>query len=144
MPLSPDRTDSVLSGTSHLLDRRLHTQARRLFIGGERSVRRALVTRALLVLVMFLAVVLVFWLDRDGLRDHADEHISFADVVYFSVVTVTTVGYGDVVPVTKRARIADALIVTPIRLFIWLIFLGTAYQLVLQRFIEDLRMRALR
>jgi voltage-gated potassium channel len=144
MPLtSPDRTDSVLSGTSHLLDRRLHTQARRLFIGGERSVRRALVTRALLVLVMFLAVVLVFWLDRDGLRDHADEHISFADVVYFSVVTVTTVGYGDVVPVTKRARIADALIVTPIRLFIWLIFLGTAYQLVLQRFIEDLRMRAL-
>jgi voltage-gated potassium channel len=84
MPLtSPDRTDSVLSGTSHLLDRRLHTQARRLFIGGERSVRRALVTRALLVLVMFLAVVLVFWLDRDGLRDHADEHISFADVVYW-------------------------------------------------------------
>ena len=116
--MSQHRGDSVLSGTSHLLDRRLHTPAKRLFIGGERSVRRALVTRTLLVLAMFLAVVLVFWLDRDGLRDHADNHISFADVVYFSVVTVTTVGYGDIVPVTKRARVTDALIVTPLRLFI--------------------------
>jgi voltage-gated potassium channel len=140
---SPDRSDSVLSGTAHLLGRRLDAHAKRLFIGGERSVRRALATRALLVLAMFLAVVLVFWLDRDGLRDHADDHISFADVVYFSVVTVTTVGYGDIVPVTKRARVTDALIVTPLRLFMWLIFLGTAYQLVLQRLMEDLRMRAL-
>jgi voltage-gated potassium channel len=63
--------------------------------------------------------------------------------VYFSMVTVTTVGYGDIVPVDPGARIADALFVTPVRLFIWLIFLGTAYQLVLQRLIEDFRMRML-
>src|SRR5688500_181746 len=59
------------------------------------------------------------------------------------MVSVTTVGYGDIVPVTRQARLVDAMLVTPIRLFIWLIFVGTAYQLVLQRLIEEFRMRRL-
>lgn len=105
--------------------------------------RRTLVLRAGVVLFLFVLVILVFWLDRDGLRDNADDSISFIDVVYFTMVSVTTVGYGDIVPVTAQARLVDALFVTPIRLFIWLIFVGTAYQLVLQRLIEDFRMRRL-
>lgn len=99
--------------------------------------------RAGLVLSLFVLVIAVFWLDRDGLRDNADDSISFIDVVYFTMVSVTTVGYGDIVPVTAQARLVDALFVTPIRLFIWLIFIGTAYQLVLQRLIEEFRMRRL-
>ncbi len=116
---------------------------KRLFIGGEHNLRRTLVLRGLAVIGLYFAVVLMFWVDRDGLKDHLDGHISFTDVIYFAAVTVTTVGYGDIVPITPAARTIDAVLVTPIRLFIWLIFLGTAYQLVLQRFIEDLRMRAL-
>jgi len=49
------------------------------------------------------------------------------------MVTITTVGYGDIVPVTDRARLFEAILVTPIRLFIWLIFLGTAYDFLLQK-----------
>lgn len=128
---------------SRVLDRPLYAPGKRLFIGGERSVRRSLAMRATIVFAMFLLVVALFWFDREGLRDAADNELSFSDVVYFSLITVSTVGYGDIVPVTKRARVIDALLVTPIRLFIWLIFLGTAYQLVIQRFVEDLRMRAL-
>lgn len=125
------------------LDQRLHTPGRRIFIGGERSVRRTLLLRAAIVLTLFFIVIAVFWLDRDGLRDHADGSISFSDVVYFTMVSVTTVGYGDIVPVTRQARLVDAILVTPVRLFIWLIFLGTAHQLVLQRLIEGFRMRRL-
>ncbi len=99
--------------------------------------------RASLVLAMFALVLAIFWFDRDGLHDNQDDSISFSDVVYFTMVSVTTVGYGDIVPVTRQARLIDALLVTPIRLFIWLIFVGTAYQLVLQRLIEDFRMRRL-
>lgn len=116
---------------------------KRLFVGGEATLRRKLVARAAVVVALYFAVVLVFWIDRGGLVDHHDHKVSFVDVVYFSMVTVTTVGYGDIVPVTPTARTIDALFVTPVRLFIWLIFLGTAYQLVLQQFIEDLRMRIL-
>jgi voltage-gated potassium channel len=116
---------------------------KRLFIGGESSVRRTLFVRAAAVLIMYAIVILAFWIDREGLRDNYDNHVSLSDVVYFSMVTVTTVGYGDIVPVTRTARLVDAILVTPIRLVIWLVFLGTTYQLVLQRLVEDLRMRRL-
>ena len=85
-----------------------------------------------------------FWFDRDGLKDQIDGHISFSDILYFGMITVTTVGYGDIVPVSDRARLIDAVIVTPARLFIWLLFVGTAYELLLQKWIEDLRMKRLR
>jgi voltage-gated potassium channel len=121
----------------------MRVAGKRLFVGGERSVLRTLRIRAALVVILFLLVMAAFWLDRSGLRDQIDGHITFVDVVYFTMVSVTTVGYGDIVPVTPRARIIDALLVTPVRLFIWLIFMGTAYQLVLQQLIEDFRMRRL-
>ena len=81
------------------------------------------------------------WLDRDGLKDNIDGHISFVDVLYFTAITVTTVGYGDIVPVTEGARLFDAFVLTPIRLFVWLIFLGTAYNFLLRRSWDRLRMR---
>lgn len=142
-PVKNDKNPSTFSGSWQALDKRMRVSGKRLFIGGERSVRRTLRVRALAVLAMFLLVMAVFWWDREGLRDHLDGQISFTDVVYFTMVSVTTVGYGDIVPITPRARIIDALVVTPIRLFIWLVFVGTAYQLFLQQLIEDFRMRRL-
>jgi voltage-gated potassium channel len=102
-----------------------------------------LVIRGLVVLALLAVVVAVFWWDRDGLKDNIDDQISFVDVIYFTAVSVTTVGYGDIVPVTDRARLIDAFFVTPIRLIVWLIFVGTAYQLLFQRLFEDLRMTRL-
>ncbi|HET9693346.1 MAG TPA: potassium channel family protein [Steroidobacteraceae bacterium] len=99
-----------------------------------------LLLRAALVLLLVGAVFVVFLLDREGLRDNIDGHVSLSDVIYFTMVTVTTVGYGDIVPVSDQARLIDAFFVTPVRIFVWLIFLGTAYQLVLQRLIEEWRM----
>jgi voltage-gated potassium channel len=54
---------------------------------------------------------------------------------------VTTVGYGDIIPVTDRARLFDTFVVTPVRLFVWLIFLGTAYDFLFKRVWERWRMR---
>jgi len=85
----------------------------------------------------------VHWFDRGGLRDNVDGGISFPDVLYFTMITVTTVGYGDIVPVTERARMFDTFVVTPVRLFVWLIFLGTAYDFVFRRVWEKWRMRVI-
>jgi voltage-gated potassium channel len=82
------------------------------------------------ILALVLTVLVVHWLERDGLKDALDGHISFIDVLYFTAVTVTTVGYGDIVPVTDRTRLFDTFLVTPIRIFVWLMFLGTAYQFI--------------
>ena len=80
-----------------------------------------------LVFALIAIVLVIHWVDRDGLRDNLDNHFSFIDVLYFTTVTVTTVGYGDIVPVSPQTRLFETIIVTPIRLFVWLIFLGTAY-----------------
>lgn len=83
------------------------------------------------------------WFDRDGLKDNVDGVIDFYDVLYFTMITVTTVGYGDIVPVTTQARMFDTFVVTPIRIFVWLIFLGTAYDFLLRRVWERWRMRTI-
>jgi len=97
--------------------------------------------RAALILLLLALTVAVFWFDRAGLVDQIDGHISFGDVLYFTVVTLTTVGYGDIVPISDSTRLFDAFFVAPIRLLIWLIFLGTTYQFVLQKYIEIIRLK---
>ena len=85
----------------------------------------------------------IFWFDRDGLRDNSDGTVTFLDVLYFTIITITSVGYGDIVPVTTQARMIDSFLVTPIRLFVWLIFLGTAYDFLLKRVWERWRMKTI-
>lgn len=108
------------------------------------SAGRMLANRALLVLLLVALVMAMLWLDRGGLQDNVDGHVSFSDVLYFTMITISTVGYGDIVPVSDRARILDALLVTPVRIFVWFIFIGTAYQLVFQKIWEGIRMSRLR
>ncbi len=96
--------------------------------------------RVLLVLGMVALAVAVHWFDREGLRDNYDGHISFLDVVYFTMISITTTGYGDIAPVTPQARMFDALIVTPIRVFVVLLFIGTAYTFVFRRTWDRWRM----
>lgn len=45
-----------------------------------------------LVFALIAVVLLLHWVGRDGLKDNLDNHISFVDVLYFTTVTVTTVG----------------------------------------------------
>lgn len=99
-----------------------------------------LLWRVLLVVALIGMVLALHWFGRDGLKDNYDDSISFIDVLYFTTVTVTTVGYGDIVPVSPEARLFEAIFVTPIRLFVWLIFLGTAYNLFFRNILHRWRM----
>ncbi|HMP44468.1 MAG TPA: potassium channel family protein [Sphingopyxis sp.] len=85
-------------------------------------------------------VVLVHWLDRAGLHDSHDGDVSFLDVVYFTMISVTTTGFGDIVPVSDRSRLIEAVIVTPIRIAVLFIFIGTAYQFAIKQIWEKYRM----
>ena len=89
--------------------------------------------RILLMLGLLAFIVGFHWVERESLRDNYDGHVSFSDIIYFTMISATTTGYGDVVPVTDQARLFDALIVTPIRVFFILILAGTAYTFVIKR-----------
>jgi voltage-gated potassium channel len=95
------------------------------------------------VLGLLAFAIAVHWFEREGLKDGLDGHVSFLDVIYFTMISITTTGYGDIVPVAPHTRMFDALVVTPIRIFFVLIFVGTAYQFVLRRSWERWRMAQL-
>ena len=94
---------------------------------------RQFVIRMLILFGMIVFIVAFHWFERDSLKDNVDGHVSFVDVIYFTMISATTTGYGDIIPVTERARLFDGLIVTPIRVFFILILAGTAYTFVLQQ-----------
>ncbi|MDJ0978938.1 MAG: potassium channel family protein [Erythrobacter sp.] len=85
-------------------------------------------------------VVFIHWLDRDGLVDSTDGHVSLLDVFYFTMISITTTGFGDIAPVSDSARFKEAVIVTPIRFAVFFIFVGTAYNFIIKRSWEKWRM----
>jgi voltage-gated potassium channel len=116
---------------------------RTLFMRPTASPRHILLLRLYLVIGLCVLAFAVVYMDRDGLRDATKAALGVIDLMYFTMVTVATVGYGDIVPVTARARLIVAFFVVPIRIVIWFVFLGTAYQFVVQRVIEEFRMKRL-
>ncbi len=114
-----------------------------LFTSAEAHPGRVFAVRALVVLGLFVLVTGVLWLDRSGISDQIDGDLSFIDLIYFVVVSLTTVGYGDIVPVTERARLIDAIIITPARVLVWLVFLGTAFEFFFHKGLERFRMARL-
>ncbi|HEX9963940.1 MAG TPA: potassium channel family protein [Allosphingosinicella sp.] len=110
---------------------------------GKLPVWAQLAWRAVLVVGLLIFTIALHWFERDGLKDTHDGHISFADVVYFTMISITTTGYGDIVPVAPHTRLFDALVVTPIRIFFVLIFIGTAYTFVFRRTWDKWRMKRL-
>jgi voltage-gated potassium channel len=89
--------------------------------------------RVVLMLALLMFIIGFHWFERDSLKDNHDGYVSFVDIIYFTMISATTTGYGDIVPVTDQARLFDALIVTPIRIFFILILAGTAYTFVIKR-----------
>ncbi len=77
--------------------------SRRLYLAENGPLRKVLQRGALAGLLLGVAW-LMLWLARDGLKDNSGQPLGALDVLYFAVVTVTTLGYGDIVPVTPSAR----------------------------------------
>ncbi|RIV80477.1 potassium transporter TrkA [Aurantiacibacter xanthus] len=96
--------------------------------------------RLSVALALIMLVVMIHWWDRDGLIDNADGHVSFLDVVYFTMISITTTGFGDIAPISDRARLVEAVIVTPVRFAVLFIFVGTAYNFLIKRSWEKFRM----
>ncbi len=74
--------------------------------------------------------VLIVYLDREGYNDSADGEVSLIDAVYYTTVTLSTTGYGDISPVTDQARLINALVITPLRVAFLVLLIGTTIEVL--------------
>jgi voltage-gated potassium channel len=103
---------------------------------GDSTPWRAISARILAALLMLLAATVVVYLERAGYRDAAkqpDEQMSFLDCLYYSTVSLSTTGYGDITPVTQSARLMNILLITPLRVIFLIVLVGTTLQVLTER-----------
>ncbi|MFD8209919.1 potassium channel family protein [Streptomyces sp. NPDC059695] len=96
--------------------------------------------RLLMALGVLLVTVLIVYIDRDGYHDNADETLDFLDSAYYATVTLSTTGYGDIVPYSDSARLANILLVTPLRVLFLIILVGTTLEVLTERTREEFRL----
>lgn len=86
--------------------------------------------RLLVGLTMLLVIATGTYLERDGYNDTADGGVDLLDAIYYSTVSITTTGYGDIVPVTDSARLFTTIVVTPARMVFLVLLVGTSVELI--------------
>lgn len=77
--------------------------------------------RLLYAFILLMAIAGIVYIDRDGYTNLR----TFVDAVYYSAVSLSTTGYGDIAPVSQRARLINILVITPARVAFLILLVGT-------------------
>jgi voltage-gated potassium channel len=118
------------------------SRARSVLAFPHRSHRPPLVRigyRLAAAVLIVLGSAFVVWLERSAYTDSAGGTLSFLDSLYYATVSLTTTGYGDIVPVTPTARLLTILIITPLRLAFLAILLSTTITALTDQFRREQR-----
>ena len=85
--------------------------------------------------------MLVVYLDRDGYLDNGDpkNKVGFIDALYYTTVTLSTTGYGDIAPFTNQARLVNAFVITPLRIGFLVLLIGTTLEVLATQGRESFR-----
>ncbi|MGW2814395.1 potassium channel family protein [Streptomyces sp. NPDC001415] len=101
---------------------------------------RQVAKRLLMALAVLILTTLIVWIDREGYHDNANGKVDFLDSVYYATVTLSTTGYGDIVPYSDSARLTNILLVTPLRVLFLIILVGTTLEVLTERTREEWRL----
>jgi voltage-gated potassium channel len=101
--------------------------------GGEPGPLRTIMNRMAIALGLIVIVAILAYAGRDGYTDPDDGEVSLLDAFYYSTVSITTTGYGDVRPVSDEARLVTTLVVTPLRVLFLILLVGTTLEILAER-----------
>ena len=88
--------------------------------------------RLLAALAILAGTVLLVYFDNEGYTDGNDPtgQVDFVDSIYYTTVTLSTTGYGDIAPVTPEARMVNAFVITPARIAFLVLLIGTTLEVL--------------
>nr|WP_316043814.1 potassium channel family protein [Nocardioides sp. S-1144] len=88
--------------------------------------------RLLMALGILVGTVALVYFDREGYNDNGDptNTISLIDAFYYTTVTLSTTGYGDIAPASDNARLINALVITPARIAFLVLLIGTTLEVL--------------
>ena len=101
---------------------------------------RALAVRLFAAVALVLLIVTVVYVDRRGYRDVNGDDLTLLDCFYYTVVSLSTTGYGDITPVSSSARLTNVLVVTPARVLFLIILVGTTLEVLTEQYRTTLRL----
>lgn len=99
----------------------------------ESSPARAIGRRVLWALAALFLCSVIVYLDRNGYRDVKGEPLNYLDSLYYSAVTLSTTGYGDITPISESARLINILFITPLRVLFLIVLIGTTLEVLTER-----------
>ena len=101
----------------------------------------SLLRRLTVAIGALFAAALVVWLNNDDYVDDNGTEVSFLDALYYSTVSLSTTGYGDITPVTDLSRLLTTVVITPLRLVFLIVFVGTTVELLTERSRQSFRIQ---
>lgn len=99
----------------------------------EKSPARAIGRRVLWALVALFVCSLVVYFDRGGYHDGKGVEMTYLDSLYYSTVTLSTTGYGDITPTSESARLINIIFITPLRVLFLITLIGTTLEVLTER-----------
>lgn len=93
-----------------------------------------LTKRLMLAVGILVVTVGLVYFDRGGYYDGNDSAHHFkmdlVDSIYYSTVTLSTTGYGDIAPLATHSRLINAFIFTPLRIVFLALLIGTTLEVL--------------
>jgi voltage-gated potassium channel len=91
-----------------------------------------LTRRLILAIAILGCTVALVYFDRAGYKDNADPtgRVDLIDSIYYTTVTLSTTGYGDVAPYAPHSRLINAFVVTPLRIAFLVLLIGTTLEVL--------------
>ncbi|MCV2490788.1 potassium channel family protein [Geodermatophilus sp. YIM 151500] len=107
----------------------------------EVSPTRQVLQRLVAATLVLLLTVAIVYVDREGYRDNLDGQVDLLDAFYYTTVTLSTTGYGDITPASDTARLVNLAVITPLRVLFLIILIGTTLEALTTRTREEFRIR---